>query len=152
MAAFAFDAAINLIATGALNLSTDTLKLMLVTSSYAAAKTDTSVTTAAAAEIAATGYTGGFAGAGRKSAPRTIVNDTAANVIRMVLSGNTTWTALGGVTNSTIAAAVLIKEITNDAGSIPVAYLPLALAVTTNGSDFTLTRDAVLGNLTFTLV
>lgn len=152
MSAFCFDTAINLIATGALNLSSDTLKIMLVTSSYAAAKTDTSVTTAAAAEIAATNYTGGFGGAGRKSAARSIVNDTVANVVRMVLSGNTTWTAIGGVTNSTIAAAVLIKEVTNDAGSIPVAYWPLALAVTTNGSDFSLTRDAVLGNVTFTLV
>lgn len=155
MAAFVYDQAMSDVASGTLNLATDTLKLMLVTSSYAAAKSDTAIGSGAGtpggSEIVATGYAGGFGGAGRLSAPRTIVKDATANVVRVVFNSDAVWAALGGATNATIAAAVLVKEVTDDAGSRPVAYLPLASTLTTNGSGVTLTRDAALGNITFTL-
>jgi hypothetical protein len=155
MPAFAYDDAISDVASGSLVLATDTLKLMLVTSSYVAAKSDSVIGSGAGtpggSEIVATGYTGGFGGAGRKSAPRTIVKDATNNIIRVVFSGNATWTAIGGASNATIAAAVLVKEITSDAASRLVAYLPLASSLTTNGSDITLTVDGTNGNITFTL-
>lgn len=152
MPAFVYDAAMADVASGALNLATDVLKLMLVTSSYTATKSDTVVSQASGAEIVATNYTGGFGGSGRKSAPRTITTDTTNNVVRMIFSGNAVWPALGGATNATIAAALLVKEAgAADSTSRLVAYFPLSSPLTTNGSDITLTVDATLGNITFTL-
>lgn len=137
MAAFVYDGCMNGILSGSINMATDTFKWILVKQSYAAAKTDTSLTPVAAGEIVATGYAGGFAGSGRKSAPRTIVNDTTANVERVVFSANPTWTPLGGATNDTVAGVVVGKEVTNDAASKPIAFLPLGsilTGATTNGS------------------
>lgn len=149
MAQFMYDTAVNAVVTQALAM-TSGLKMMLVTSSYSAAKTDTSLTAAAAAEIAVSGYTGGFGGAGRKSTgTQTITNDTSANIIRVKFPANLTWTALAA--GATIAAAVLVKEITNDASSMPIAYFGLTSGVPTNGSDFTLTVDTTNGNITFTV-
>lgn len=155
MAGFVYDQAMGDIATGTINLSSDTLKLMLVTTAYTAAKSDTVVGSAAgtphAAEISATNYTSGYGGAGRKSMARSISVDSSANVVRVIFSGNAVWTALGGASNATIHAAVLIKEITDDGASRLIAYFPLASDLTTNGSDVTLTVDGTNGNITFTL-
>jgi hypothetical protein len=130
MPAFVYDNAEYMQQIGTLNMSTDTMKWMLVTNAYAAAKSDQFVSAASSNEISATGYTGGFNGASRLSAPRTIVNDTSANIVRTVFSGNAVWSALGGASNATIAAAVLIKEITNDGASILVGYFPIGTTLT----------------------
>jgi hypothetical protein len=147
MPAFAYDQAIQ---DAVADYFAGTFKLMLVTAAYAAAKPDTGVDTAAAAEIAATGYVGGFGGAGRKTVALTLVKDTTANIVRVIFPATVTWTALGGATNATIAGAVLIREVTSDALSRPVAWLPLT-AFTTNGSGFQLTFDQTNGNLTFSV-
>jgi hypothetical protein len=150
MAAFVYDIAVNGILNGTIDLATDTLKVMLVTAAYTPSKTDANVGVITSAEIVATNYVAGFGGAGRKPAARSIVNDTTANDNRVIFSGNITWISLGGATNATIAGAVLIKEITSDAGSIPIANWPLSSAITTTGSNFVLTVDAVNGNIIFT--
>lgn len=132
-----------------------TLKLMLVNSTYTATKSDAYIGSGAgscgAAEITATNYTGGFGGAGRKSAARSVSVDSTNHVVRIIFAADFSWTALGGATNDTIAAAVLVKEGTSDADSRLIAYFNLATALTTNGSDITLTRDATLGQITFTV-
>lgn len=139
------------IAVGTLNLSTDVLKLMLVNSSHVAVKTDVFVSGVVSSEIAATGYTGGFGGAGRLSMGRSIAKDTTANKVRVIFAADAGFGAIGGALNDTVAGAWLIKEMTNDAGSLLVAYLSLASPIPTNGSTFTLTRDSVNGNLTMTI-
>lgn len=152
MASFVYDQAMTDILNQAINTSSDTFKWMLVTSTYSASKSDTAVSTASANEIVATNYTGGFAGASRLSAPRAISKDSTNHIVRVIFSGNATWSSIGAApTTATIAAAVLIKEITNDAASKLIAYFGLTAPVGTNGSNFVLTVDSTLGNITFTL-
>lgn len=97
------------------------------------------------AEIDATNYTRGFNGAGRKAATLTFVEQDANNraVIRIA---DLTWTALGGATNDTVEAAILVKEGTADNDSKLIAYFDLP-TTPTNGSDLTLDFDAVDGNI-----
>jgi hypothetical protein len=135
---------------GTLDLDSDTLKLMLVTAGYTASKNDTSVATAAASEIVATGYTGGFGGSGRKVVALTITKDTTAGVNRIIFPATVTWANIGGATNATLAGAVLIKEVSNDGSSLPVVWFPL-LPFTTNGSGFQLSFDTTSGNLTYSV-
>ena len=139
MATFVYNAAARDIVDGTIDLVADTaIKVMLVTSAYAANRDDTAVTAAAAAEIAVGGYTGGFAGAGRKTlSGKAFSTDTINDRVEWD-AANETWTALA--TGATIAAAVVIKEITNDAGSRPIAYLDVT-DLPTNGSDVTLAFD-----------
>lgn len=151
MASFVYNKAALLLANGGIDLDTDALKVMLVKSTYSPANhNDAFVSTNLTAnEIVATNYTGGFGGSGRKSAGTvTASQDNALPGAKLVL-GNLTWTALGGTTNDTIGAAVLIKEVTSDAASIPIAYWDLT-DTPTNGGDFTLTMDASGGNVQLT--
>jgi len=104
------------------------------------------LSTFAASEADCTGYTGGFGGGGRKSASITLTEQTANNRVVTIIS-NLTWSALGGATNNTLGFAVWLREVTNDAASIPIAYLAFSSNVTTNGSDITVSFDATNGNV-----
>jgi len=95
------------------------------------------------AEVSVSGYTGGFAGAGRKTlASKTVTADDTndwASLDAADFTGGTTWSALGA--GETIEAAVFVEEITNDAASRLLIYLdPGNLA--TNGSDMDLSFHA----------
>jgi hypothetical protein len=126
------------------------VKAMLVDDAYTFDADQDFVSSVAANEISATNYAGGFGGAGRKAATLTFEEQDASNrgVIKI---GNLTWTALGGAVNDTVGGLILIKEITNDAASKLIAYLPLA-DTPTNGSDFGVTFDATNGNIRITNV
>ena len=95
------------------------------------------------AEVSVSGYTGGFAGSGRKTlASKTVtVDDTNdwAKLDAADFTGGTTWSALAS--GETIAAAILIEEITNDAASVLLIYLDAA-DLATNGSDMDLSFHA----------
>lgn len=54
---------------------------------------------------------------------------------------NPVWTALGGASNNTITGVLIFKFVTNDAASIPLAYIDVADLVT-NGGQVTYTKDA----------
>ena len=87
-------------------------------------------------EFSDTGYTGGFAGAGRKvlagrGATANLTDDRAEFDFT-----NITWTALGG-TNS-VRFANIVREITSDAATNLISAHDVADTVT-NGTDFTLT-------------
>ncbi len=89
----------------------------------------------AASEFADTGYTGGFNGAGRKSlANRAATVNLTDNRAELDFD-DITWTTLGGT--ATVVFAVLIIEVTNDAGSHLVSAHDLADTLT-NASDFQL--------------
>jgi len=94
-----------------------------------------------AAECDFTNYTGGFAGAGRKSISGRAFNiDDTDNEVEFDFT-DPSWTSAGGASNNTIGAVVLMKEITNDAASLIVASDDVADLVT-NGSDITYTVHA----------
>lgn len=149
MASFVYNNAVKLVGDGTLKAS-DTLKVMLIKSTYTPANhNDTVVSTNLGAnELVATNYVGGFGGAGRKTVAVTNSTDNALPGAKWVIA-TPTWTALGGAANDTIGGAALIKEVTNDAASIPVAFWDL-VDTPTNGSDITLTMDGTNGNVQFT--
>ncbi|KKN15253.1 hypothetical protein LCGC14_0987980 [marine sediment metagenome] len=143
MATFVYNKGTTEIANGGIDLLTDTLKMMLVTSSYVADRDDDfieeGVDDANEHEIVVSGYTGGFGGAGRKTlGTKTVTEDDANDRVEFDIA-NITWTALG--VGATIAGAIIVKEITNDLASILIAYLDIA-DTPTNGGDVTLDINA----------
>lgn len=101
-------------------------------------------------EADATGYTGGFAGADRLTTTLVTTEQTASNRV-VVICTDQTWTAIGGATNNTLEGVAWIREITNDAASIPVVFLLFTATLTTNGSDILVDYDGTDGNLRFTV-
>lgn len=125
------------LADGTIDLTNDTLKLLLVTSVYTPNADDDFLDAGGAsditdAELNVTGYTRGFGGAGRKTLASKTFTTNDTNDRAEFDAADITWTALG--TGQTIAAAVLVKEITNDAASVPLIYFDIS-DIPTNGSD-----------------
>lgn len=146
MASGAYSRGVLSILNGAIDLDTTACKVGLAKSTYAPDPDESSLTTFAASEADCTGYTGGFSGAGRKAATITLTEQTASNRVVTIIT-DLTWTGLGGASNNTLAYAVLLREVTNDAASIPIAYLNFSANVTTNGSDILVDFDGTNGNL-----
>lgn len=124
-----------------INWVTDTLKVLLVGSTYSANADDSFVspTIAAGQELSGTGYAGGYGGSGRKTlSSKTVVrNDT--NDRAEFNAAAVTWS---GINAGTIAAAVIIRERTStgDTMSELIAYVNTGgFPVVTNGGDFTMT-------------
>lgn len=147
MASGAFQAGIAKILDGTIDLDTTALKIMLLKSTYTYDADHDQVSDLT--EISGvSGYTAGFAGAGRKSATVAISVDNVNNKV-IVAFTDLTWTALG--TGDTIGGAALIREITDDSASIPICFFDFT-DVPTNGGDFTLdfaAAGANGGNLQF---
>lgn len=147
------------VSSATIDLISDTTKLMLVDTSYtydpdhevvdngANNATDPSFN-----ELVATSYTGGFAGAGRKTLTITGGENDTNNRADFAIA-DVTWTALGGGVNDTIGGAILIKEGTNDTDSRLIAFFDLT-DTPTNGSDVTLDFNALGsgGNLRIAVV
>lgn len=145
MPTFVYNKAAEEIATGTIDLLNDTIKTMLVNSTYSAARTDLVVDAGGAndaldAEISVSGYTGGWGGSGRKSlTSKTLTVDQPNNRAEFD-AADLTWTALGS--GATIAAMILIKEGgSNDTTSRLIAYLDVT-DTSTNGGDITFTFDS----------
>jgi hypothetical protein len=154
MASFCYNKAIADILTGAIDMDSNTLKVMLVNSTYTPNRDDDVVDAGGAsdaldAEITATNYTKGWGGSGRKTATVTVAEQDASDRA-VVIIADITWTALGGATNDTVVAAILIKEGgSNDTTSRLIAYFDIT-DTPTNGSDLTLDFDGTNGNIQFT--
>lgn len=125
-----------------LDLESDTVKIMLVDDTFAfdpdvyvVDKNDDSVNDAHHHEISVSGYTGGFNGAGRKTATVAINQDDTNDRVNIVLT-DLTWTTLAA--GATIGMALLIQEVTNDQDSIIIAAFDLSPDIATNGGDFDL--------------
>lgn len=145
MASFVYNKAAQELADGTIDLLTDTIKTMLVTSQYTPARTDLVVDAGGAndaldAEISVSGYTGGWGGSGRKAlASKAVVVDQANNRAEFS-AGDLTWTSLGS--GATIAAMLLIKEGgSNDTTSRLIAYLDVTNTAT-NGGNIAFNFDA----------
>lgn len=133
---------------GTLDFDTHTVKVMLVDSGYTFNADDDYVSSGAGTpggeELTGTGYTAGFGGAGRKTigSPTVTADDTND---RAVFDGaDISWTAINA---GTAKAMILIREITNDAASILIAYIDTVASgatfpITTNGGDVNITWGA----------
>jgi len=140
MASHWYNTALKEFLDGTMDIDTTTLKIMLVKSGYTPDKGDDVVDAGGANdavdhELTVSGYTGGYGGAGRKTATVTLqANDTDDRVD--IAIADLTWTALA--TGETIAGAILIKEGgANDTTSRLIAYFDVT-DTPTNGGDITL--------------
>lgn len=113
-------------------------KLMLIKTTYTFDGTtqDENVisTSLTAAEITGvSGYVGGFNGAGRKAMTMTIqANDTVAPGRVEIAIPDQSWTALGA--GDTIGGVALVREVTADSDSIPIAFWDVANTITNGGN------------------
>lgn len=127
-------------ADGTINLLTDTIKVMLVGSTYTAnADHDFVNPSTYQQELGGTGYAGGYGGSGRKTlGSKTVVEDDV-NDRAEFNAAPVTWTAINA---GTAAGAVIIREraLTGDTMSELIAFVDTGgFPVTTNGGDFTIT-------------
>lgn len=127
---------------GNLNLSSSTLKVMLVDSGYTFNRDHDFVGSGAGnpggEELTGTGYVAGFGGAGRKTIANKVFSEDDANDRGEMDCDDITWSAINA---GTAAAAIVIKEGTTDADSELIAFIDTAspaFPVVTNGGDITL--------------
>ena len=146
MAAGAYSNGVEHILTTSFDTDTDTTKMMLTKSAYTYDPDHDFVNDISGSEADCTNYTGGFNGSGRKTATVTVTEQTASNRVVHIFN-DLTWTTLGGASNNTLSSAVWIREITNDAASIPLAYLEFSSNLTTNGGDVSVDFDGTNGNV-----
>lgn len=127
-------------ANGTIDLLTDTLKVMLVGTTYTANADHNFVNSDVyQTEIGGTGYAGGYGGSGRKTlSSKTIVKDTV-NDRAEFNAAPVTWTSINA---GTVGGAVIIRERagTGDTMSELIGFVDSgSFPVVTNGGDFTIT-------------
>ena len=125
-----------LLATGALNLATDDIRVLLVDSTTTA-DTQEDVTNLAAfttlGELSGTGYA-------RKTFTSEAVNEDTTNNRAEFDAEDLTWTAIDA---GTAAAAIVYKHVGADSANIPIAYIDSGgFPKVTNGGDLTITWNA----------
>lgn len=127
-------------ASGALNWATATnIKVLLLTASvpYTFNPDHEFVSSVAASEAAGTGYTGGYAGAGRKTLTgKLIQDDLTADRVVFKCDSPVTWTSLD-LSSGAITQIVVFAENGSDAASPLIALLD-PTDLTTNGGDVSL--------------
>jgi hypothetical protein len=138
-----YNLAKKLIADGSLDLLTDTIKVMLVGSTYTEdADHDYVNPSAYLTEISGTGYAGGYGGSGRKTLASKTVTEDDANDRAEFDAANLTWTSINA---GTPAGAILIREraATGDTMSELIAFIDSGgFPIVTNGGDLSITWDA----------
>lgn len=146
MASLVYNRAKKEILDGTIDLLTDTLKIMLVTSAYVVDADDTFVDMSGAndpidEELSGTGYAAGFAGAGRKTlSGKGVSQDDANDRAEFDDTADITWT---GISAGTAAAAILYKHNTADTDSVLIAYIDTGgFPIVTNGGDLTIQWNA----------
>lgn len=149
MASGAYSRGVLKVLDGTIDTDTTATKMGLAKSSYSPNKNESSLTTFAASEADCTGYTGGFGGAGRKAVTVTLTETAGTKVVNIF--ADLTWSALGGASNNTLRYVVWLREVTNDAASIPIAFLQFTADLTTNGSDVLVDFDGSAGNVSWTV-
>lgn len=126
------------IADGTIDLVADTIKAILVTSSYTPNADHDFADDLGANELSGTGYTGGFNGSGRKTLTSKSWSTDNTNDRAEFTATIPTWS---GINAGSPKYLILVKEITNDAATRLIAWLDLG-TVTTNGGDLTVTANA----------
>jgi hypothetical protein len=119
------------------------LKLMLLRSDFSPNPDNQFASSYTTWECGATGYAGGFGGAGRKALTgNALTYDTATNTLKFDADDPAAWNPLGGATNQVIGYGAIIREVTNDAASPVFVVVKLASPYQTTGSSFTFQFNA----------
>jgi hypothetical protein len=125
--------------SGGVDLNSDTIKVILVTTSYTFDVDHNFISDVSSNELSVSGYTGGFSGSGRKTlSGKSFTEDDSSNLAYFDAT-DLVWSALG--TGATIGGAILVKEVTNDGDSPLIAYMDLT-DTATNGGDITVSWNA----------
>lgn len=137
MASFTYNEGANQLESGgSVNYATDVIEVILVKSTYAADKDDTNTVLAAAELSGASGYVGGFGGAGRKAlGTKTKVKSTVLDRITYDAADPSAWT-LG--TGDTVGGAIIAKKGSADDTTAVLLFFLDFTDVPTNGGTFTL--------------
>jgi hypothetical protein len=153
-----YNHALSLSLSGTIDLDSDILKVMLLTTGYVF-DTDHTVLNPGVSgsnslthnEIGATNYASGFGQTGRQTATITLKPNNVDNTTDVAIA-NITWTSLGGASNYTVVGAALVKENTSDTDSIPIVYFSFPDTLT-NGGDMSLAFATLAngGNVRFYL-
>ena len=116
------------------NLTSDTIKVMLLDDEALATKDINFVSEISADELTGTGYVGGFAGAGRKTLGSKTFTEDDGNDWAFFDAADSTWTAINA---GSAQMAAVIKEVTTDADSLVLGFVDVT-DIMTNGSDITI--------------
>lgn len=129
---------------GTVDWDSTALKGMLLASSYTPDPDHSTVNQINASEIAVTGYTGGFGGAGRIAlSSKTVTQDDANNRVDLD-AADISHGALGA--GATVGFMAVIRESGSDATSDVIAILEYGSPIPLNGGAFT-TQFAATGAL-----
>lgn len=122
-------------------LSSATLKAMLLRNTYTFNPDHKFVADINSTELSVSGYPGGFGGGGRKTlSGKTVTEDAANNRLVFDAADPSAWTGLAA--GQTIRYVAIIEEITSDAASRVVAILDFGADYPTNGGDITVAFNA----------
>ena len=123
---------------GSLNLTTDTLRVMLMGSGYTPNPDSSFVSQISSAEATGTGYVGGFGGSGRKLLVNPVVTTNTAQDRAELSFDTVTWST---VSVGVVQYVVVLKPGTSDADSTLVAWLHFVPAAT-SGADLRLVSSS----------
>jgi hypothetical protein len=126
-----------LLLTAGIDCDGDTLKAMLVNTSYTPDKDHSfvsSITGGTSKELSGTGYVAGFGGSGRKTLTSKLVTRDDAADVAFLDAADPTWT---GINAGTVGYVAIIKEGTSDADSPLLCIIDVTDTVT-NGGDLTI--------------
>lgn len=128
MADLIYTAAKEALLAGDLSFDGDTLKVVLVNTSYTADPDHTFESDILASELSGTGYADGWGGAGRKTVAGAAVVADAVNNRAAVTGDDVVWAALDA---GTIGGAVLVREgASDDTDTLAIAFYDLADTLT----------------------
>lgn len=128
-----------LVLSGGINLLTDTIKAVIVTPSYTFSADHNFISDVSSNELSVTGYTGGFAGSGRKTLANKSVTEDDSSDLAYFDADDLLWTSLS--TGGTVGGLALVREVTNDSASPLIAFFDL-VDTPTNGGDIGISWNA----------
>ncbi len=119
---------------GELDLDGQTIKAMLVNASYSYNPDHNLVSQVSANEVSGTGYTGGFAGSGRKTLTSVVVAQDDTNDRGYLDAADLTWSAINV---GQVGGLILYRHNTSDSDSVLIAFIDTGASfpITTNGGD-----------------
>lgn len=141
MPSFLYDAGFKGLADGSIDWLTDVIKVMALENAvpYVPAQAEADMVTAALSELNAIGYVPGFAGSGRGTlGGKTLTQDTGTHRTKYDATDPAPWTIEAG---RTVTGFIVYKHDTNDATSVPIAFIDIADTLT-NGNPAPLVFDA----------
>jgi len=119
------------ILSGDVDLRDDTIKVMLLDSTFVQAATVNFISDISSDELTGTGYTAGFGGAGRKTLASKTLTEDDTNGVAVFDAADLTWTT---ITAGTASCAAIVKEITSDADSVVLGFVGFTSQVTAGGN------------------